>query len=204
MGRPVRPQTIRARRTYELSVTRGAPAPGPGGGLPHACFGPGPARPIRPAGERIDVLSSHVAQETVCGKCRLSSQGARRPTPLSRDAQGPDLRAPAAEMGERRGASRQAAREQPRVAAPQALPAGLRISLADYDAMLQRQGSACAICRRSGDALCVDHCHACGKVRGLLCVSATACSGSATTAPRFCWRRPPTCGPRATTRGRCP
>lgn len=27
------------------------------------------------------------------------------------------------------------------------------ISLADYDAMLQRQGSACAICRRSCEAL---------------------------------------------------
>ena len=43
------------------------------------------------------------------------------------------------------------------------------ISLADYDAMRQRQNGACAICKRSGQALCVDHCHACGKVRGLLC-----------------------------------
>ena len=43
------------------------------------------------------------------------------------------------------------------------------ISLVDYDAMLQRQNGACAICKRSGQALCVDHCHACGKVRGLLC-----------------------------------
>jgi Recombination endonuclease VII len=44
-----------------------------------------------------------------------------------------------------------------------------RISVADYDAMRQRQNGACAICKRSGQALCVDHCHACGKVRGLLC-----------------------------------
>ena len=44
-----------------------------------------------------------------------------------------------------------------------------RISLADYDAMRKRQNGACAICKRSGQALCVDHCHACGKVRGLLC-----------------------------------
>ena len=43
------------------------------------------------------------------------------------------------------------------------------ISLADYDAMRKRQNGACAICKRSGQALCVDHCHACGKVRGLLC-----------------------------------
>ena len=44
-----------------------------------------------------------------------------------------------------------------------------RISLDDYHAMRMRQNSVCAICKRSGRALCVDHCHACGKVRGLLC-----------------------------------
>jgi hypothetical protein len=44
-----------------------------------------------------------------------------------------------------------------------------RISLADYEAMRQRQNGVCAICKRSSQALCVDHCHACGKVRGLLC-----------------------------------
>ena len=44
-----------------------------------------------------------------------------------------------------------------------------RISLDDYHAMRMRQNGVCAICKRSGRALCVDHCHACGKVRGLLC-----------------------------------
>jgi hypothetical protein len=44
-----------------------------------------------------------------------------------------------------------------------------RLSLVDYDAMRKRQNGVCAICKRSGQALCVDHCHACGKVRGLLC-----------------------------------
>lgn len=42
----------------------------------------------------------------------------------------------------------------------------------DYDKMLQKQGGACAICRKppSGRAyLSVDHCHATSKVRGLLC-----------------------------------
>ncbi|HEY7664355.1 MAG TPA: endonuclease VII domain-containing protein [Xanthobacteraceae bacterium] len=43
------------------------------------------------------------------------------------------------------------------------------LSLADYRAILARQGNACAICRRSDRRLCIDHCHATGKVRGLLC-----------------------------------
>jgi recombination endonuclease VII len=44
-----------------------------------------------------------------------------------------------------------------------------RLSLVDYGAMRKRQNGVCAICKRSDQALCVDHCHACGKVRGLLC-----------------------------------
>jgi hypothetical protein len=61
-----------------------------------------------------------------------------------------------------------------------------RISVVDYDAMRKRQNGVCAICKRSGRALCVDHCHACGKVRGPSAASATACSGFAATAARIC------------------
>ena len=44
------------------------------------------------------------------------------------------------------------------------------MSLTDYDVLFRRQRGACAICkRRSARTLCVDHCHATGKVRGLLC-----------------------------------
>jgi hypothetical protein len=44
------------------------------------------------------------------------------------------------------------------------------ISRADYDALLARQGGVCAICAKPPEkTLCVDHCHATGKVRGLLC-----------------------------------
>ena len=46
------------------------------------------------------------------------------------------------------------------------------ISLDEYDAMLDRQGGVCAICKKKpdeGKALVVDHCHVTGRVRGLLC-----------------------------------
>lgn len=51
------------------------------------------------------------------------------------------------------------------------------LTLADYEAMHRSQGGLCAICRgpetatRNGIVknLAVDHCHATGKIRGLLC-----------------------------------
>ena len=40
----------------------------------------------------------------------------------------------------------------------------------DYHRMLMEQNDACAICKQNSCVrLCVDHCHATGKVRGLLC-----------------------------------
>ena len=52
-----------------------------------------------------------------------------------------------------------------------------RLSLIDYDAMVRRQNGVCAICRRGDRTLCVDHCHACGKVRGLLCIKCNSMLG---------------------------
>jgi hypothetical protein len=44
------------------------------------------------------------------------------------------------------------------------------ISREDYAALLASQGGVCAICGKPPEkTLCVDHCHATGKVRGLLC-----------------------------------
>jgi hypothetical protein len=44
------------------------------------------------------------------------------------------------------------------------------LSPQDYDAMLAEQGGVCAICKTRPDKpLFVDHSHATGKVRGLLC-----------------------------------
>jgi hypothetical protein len=43
-----------------------------------------------------------------------------------------------------------------------------RISLSELDAMREKQGNVCAICGKP-DKLVIDHDHATGKVRGLLC-----------------------------------
>jgi hypothetical protein len=44
------------------------------------------------------------------------------------------------------------------------------MSPADYDGLLAKQDGVCAICGKpSEETLCVDHCHATGIIRGLLC-----------------------------------
>jgi hypothetical protein len=44
------------------------------------------------------------------------------------------------------------------------------LSIEGYDALLARQGGACAICRKQpAQRLCVDHCHTTKRVRRLLC-----------------------------------
>lgn len=46
------------------------------------------------------------------------------------------------------------------------------MTIPDYDALLASQGGTCAICggaNANGQRLAVDHNHATGKVRGLLC-----------------------------------
>ena len=46
------------------------------------------------------------------------------------------------------------------------------LSLSDYECLATKQGGTCAICKllnSSQRTLCVDHCHATGQSRGLLC-----------------------------------
>lgn len=45
------------------------------------------------------------------------------------------------------------------------------MTLADYDALLEKQNGCCAICKQKDQWFClaVDHCHITNRVRGLLC-----------------------------------
>lgn len=49
----------------------------------------------------------------------------------------------------------------------------------DYDALFEKQGRACAICKQMPERyrLHVDHCHETGRVRGLLCVACNTALG---------------------------
>lgn len=57
----------------------------------------------------------------------------------------------------------------------------------DYVAMFEAQGGVCAVCKepcRSGRALAVDHDHASGRVRGLLCAGCNGALGLLLDDPR--------------------
>jgi hypothetical protein len=59
------------------------------------------------------------------------------------------------------------------------LKAKYGITIADYEAMYERQGGKCAICGTAEEKLVVDHNHQTGKVRELLCHLCNAMIGCA-------------------------
>lgn len=60
------------------------------------------------------------------------------------------------------------------------LKARYGITLEEYSQMFDRQKGLCAICQKpSEDRLHVDHCHATGKIRGLLCFKCNSMIGKA-------------------------
>lgn len=58
-----------------------------------------------------------------------------------------------------------------RIARAKELRASYGLSRERYEQMLTAQDGKCAICEQppDGKELCVDHCHASGEIRGLLC-----------------------------------
>jgi hypothetical protein len=63
------------------------------------------------------------------------------------------------------------------------LKARYGLTVADYERMLEEQRGVCAICGNEMDPPCVDHDHATGKVRGLLCKSCNWILGRAKDNP---------------------
>jgi len=64
-----------------------------------------------------------------------------------------------------------------------------RLTLADYERMLDEQAGVCAICSEScatGQRLAVDHDHTTGKARGLLC---RRCNTKLESLENLEWRR---------------
>jgi Recombination endonuclease VII len=50
------------------------------------------------------------------------------------------------------------------------------ITLSEYDAFFIKHNGLCHICK-DRDATCIDHCHATGAVRGLLCYACNSALG---------------------------
>jgi len=53
------------------------------------------------------------------------------------------------------------------------------ITIEEYESLSQEQNNACAICKKEeiNKSLAVDHCHASGKIRGLLCAKCNQALG---------------------------
>lgn len=57
------------------------------------------------------------------------------------------------------------------------------ITLAQFEQMQQEQSGKCKICQRDDRDLYVDHCHASGIVRGLLCTQCNTAAGLIADSP---------------------
>lgn len=76
--------------------------------------------------------------------------------------------------------------------ARQKLKRRYRITMEEYQELLEKQGGACGLCSNVRDErtqkqrlLVVDHCHVTGDVRGLLCISCNTRLGGLEDQPWF-------------------
>lgn len=65
----------------------------------------------------------------------------------------------------------------PRSRKDQYLRSKYKITITQYEQMVQEQAGRCLICKNQPKVLVVDHCHETGRVRGLLCSSCNAALG---------------------------
>lgn len=79
-------------------------------------------------------------------------------------------------------------RNNPRQKRSIGLKALYGITIDDYETMFARQGGQCAICGRGDQKLVVDHHHATGRVRSLLCHLCNAMIGCAREQPEILQR----------------
>lgn len=130
-------------------------------------------------------------QHKFCQRCRLEkSQSEFHKHSKTKDGLQPKCKACALEMAREaykrnpdavKRAAKKWAESNPvrrkEIAYNSKLKAKYGIEFSDYQAMLERQDGRCAICEGEGGIgnsdvapLFVDHCHATGKIRGLLCM----------------------------------
>ena len=69
----------------------------------------------------------------------------------------------------------------------QAKKQGVTVDIAEAEEVIRRFSGHCAICGRpvAGHMLCLDHCHASGRVRGVLCRNCNSALGCVEEDPRI-------------------
>lgn len=60
------------------------------------------------------------------------------------------------------------------------------ITFSEFEAKTKEQNGRCAVCKKKRKPLCVDHNHATGKVRGLLCRACNTSIGMLDDSPEMC------------------
>lgn len=132
-----------------------------------------------PIGERLchECLRLRDAEHKVCSYCKEAKPFADFYSGRDRNGLAAICRPCTSEKSRRRNADLQV-RQRSRA---RKLVERYGITVEDYERLLDEQGHACRLCGRphdpDGKPLAVDHCHATGAVRGLLCTLCNSAIG---------------------------